>query len=306
MGTVALLAAFLLAASANPITNSNDHSPEDAPDAHDTHTDSDHVTDSDHSSQSSSRGDTVSSSDEPRASSNEAPQNTENPVDPDNTDPYSGDSDPGHLDKENSNNGGADSSDGLSSEVSTASTASTTSPSIEDSTTTNTTIPEDADPVDCRARNPKKHIYLECQFSCEGDMMELALDNSTCLLNYTLNAAAANASTRPNGNKTGVCLKGDCVPKPAEVTEATPEPSPTDLTSTPSITEASPESSPTETTHTTGITENESTLTTPKSGASLESSSPEAPTWPDDSGVNSTISSEPPLPTRDFSPVAMA
>lgn len=233
---------------------------------------------------------------------------------PQNTDGFTVDEDEGHANEhENATepsggSGGANNDkakDDPTSLNDSASTTSTEGPTIEDSETKNITVPDDADPVDCQARNPKKHIYLECQFSCQGDMMELAQDNSTCLLNYTGNAANDNDSNWPNWNKRGVCQRGECVPNATQVTTANPESSPTGVTFTTGFTETIPDSTPTGTATTIGVTENVYQTVTPKSTITPGSSSTERNASSMKSGMESKIPSNPSPPTSDFSPVAM-
>lgn len=313
MGILVLLTAFLLAASANPIGNSREDSVGTA-----SHNEAEDVRSTNDESQLSSGDDTTSDTNEAPTSIDEVSNSTEHTGDGSNENSQNGDVDnedtrnedvhSGDVGDENSDNGDTtnsnsnnedvnneDANNGNSpngavhtSVVSTASTTPTTSPTGEDSETKNITLPADADPLDCRARNPKTHIYLACQFSCEGDMMELAQDNATCLFNYTENPADENNSTRPNWNETGVCQKGDCVRTPSEVTEAT-----------------SPASSPTGTTTAAGVTEKASEAVTPETTTSPESSSPETTTSAMNSEMDSRTTAQPSPPVPDFSPVAM-
>lgn len=115
--------------------------------------------------------------------------------------------------------------------------ASTVSPSTqpeEPEQATNSSIgpPADADPDDCRNASKPNHVYLLCSYSCEGDEMFMAVNNSRCYLNPPNLTAKYPISVMYNSkehhdNNTGVCVEGECVGKPTEDTSGPTESSPT-------------------------------------------------------------------------------
>lgn len=284
MGTIVVIVAFLLAATANPIDDASHHSsgeylntighdgshssPEELPkdDAQVSGEDTTVPHDVEHGS---------SSTDSPVSNGDDSHNQDEESVSPSDTPSVSTSSDA-------SNNSGQ----AVSSSVSTATPVSTERPIAVDTDPTNVTEPPDADPYDCKNRNPRKHIYEACTFTCGGDMVATALDHSKCLLNYTGNFTETNEPTGLKENATGVCVDGACIPKPNNATETTPQSS---TATTITISEKTPEPSVTYT----DTTENH------------ESSSPESNTNHNESVVAIGDSSQPPPSPQDDVPVAM-
>lgn len=227
MGIFVYLAAFLLVASATPIENLSGDSPDEPFGNHDevSRTDAPSFSDGDGASTGSQDfdGDDTSTQNKGPASSSEISSvSTE-----DNTANNTGEEDvtasASTVSTASTENNTTDQSEfgTPSTLVTTDSTTSTIRTTNEDADSTNITEPADGDPVDCKTRHPETHVYLLCQFECGGDMMELAPDNSTCLLNYT--AETGNISVPQGYNYTnsstiyheGVCENGVCVPRAA-------------------------------------------------------------------------------------------
>lgn len=279
MGTIVVIVAFLLAASANPIDDASLHTNGESSNTngHDgSHSSFEELPKDD--SEVSHADDTAPpdeengfSGGEPQVSSGDESENQdEETASPNDTPSVSTGSDA-------SNNSG----NTVSTSVSTATPIST-----ED--TANVTQPPDADPYDCQNRNPLKHIYDACTFLCGGDMMGTARDYSRCLLNYTGNFTEESEPTGLNENATGVCFQGTCIVKPNNATETTPQsPTVTTTTTTPTISESTPEPSMAETV------------------ANPETSGTGSPTTPNDSDVGIDTSSQSPPSQLYEGPVAM-
>lgn len=288
MGTIVVIVAFLLAASANPIDDGSRHSSGESsdPNGHDgSHASHDELPSD--VAQVSGESDTnrhdeeneSSGGDSPVSSGDDSQAQDEETASPSDTPSVSTGSD-------ESNNSGMP----VSTSLSTATSISTEGPIDLVTDTTNVTQPPDADPFDCQNRNPRTHTYDMCTFGCGGDMVETAPDFSRCLLNYTGNFTETTEPTGLKENATGVCLDGTCIPKPNNVTETTPQSSTATTTpTTPTISETTPEPSVTDTDR----TENP------------ESSSPESNTNHNDSVVAIGNSSQPLPSPKDDVPVAM-
>lgn len=193
MGTFVLLAAFLLAASATPIENSFS---------------------------STSVEDTVEPDQEsgppslPEDASSAASDHEDQPAE-------DGDPAGGENNNEDTNN----------TPTSTVS-ASTHPEEPEQATNSSNGPPADADPDDCRNASKPNHVYLLCSYSCEGDEMFMAVNNSRCYINPPNVTAKYPISVTYNSmehheNNTGVCVEGECVGKPTEATTGPTESSPT-------------------------------------------------------------------------------
>lgn len=293
MWTVVLFAACLLAASANPLANFNEHSTADAQD-----TDSKHASSAD-DSEMSAVDHTTSDTEEQHPPIDESPGYTgdvpsTNSENPDSENPSSGDSD----------GGDSETGDGLTSLVSTVSTTTTAGASEVDTIiteSTNITEPPDGDPYDCKTKKPETHIYKECQFMCGGDMMEMALENATCLLNHT-DLDEDNNSRGPNKNITGVCRNGQCVANSTEVTAPTSESSPAATITPTNVKEFTSETSEPED----SARGNSSQSTTTELTSTTGSTSTESPTSPEHVAVEKDSSSQPPWSTsNNNSPVAL-
>lgn len=95
-----------------------------------------------------------------------------------------------------------------------SSTADTPTPQSNDTVT----VPADADPKDCKNATEKNHTYVLCTYSCQGDEMFSAPDDSPCYL-YPENVVPGILipkqynRTEHNANETGVCFQGDCIPR---------------------------------------------------------------------------------------------
>lgn len=286
MGTIVVIIAFLLAASASPIDqSSHDSSVESSgTNVHDElHSSPDGVS-SDVGNGSGEDG-TVphdvehgSSSGDSTVSDGDYSQNQdEQSSSPSDTPSVSTNSDA-------SNNSGQ----AVSSSVSTATPMSTEPPTDVVTDTTNVTQPPDADPYDCQNRNPQTHTYDACTFSCGGDMMAQAPDYSRCLLNYTGNFTENSEPAGLPENATGVCVDGMCKQMPNNVTETTTQSSTATTTTTASTTSETtrePSAADTDTNH--------------------EISGPGSPTSHNDSVVGIQISSQSPPPQLGDGPVIM-
>lgn len=275
MGTIVVIVAFLLAASASPI----DQSPHDSSGEFS----GTNVQDDQHSSTDevpsdvdkvSGEGDTIRHDEETGSSGGGDDSQTH-----DEETPSPGDMLSVSTGSDANNNSGM----AVSTSLSTATSISTEGPIDLVTDTTNVTQPPDADPYDCQNRNPLTHIYEACTFLCGGDMVATARDYSTCLLNYTGNFTEKSEPTRLEKNATGVCLEGKCIPKPNNVTETTPESSTattttttSTTTTTPTISETTPEPSMADTV------------------ANTETSDPGSPTTHKDTDVGIDISSQSP------------
>lgn len=99
------------------------------------------------------------------------------------------------------------------------------------------TLPPDSDPPDCRNGSQLGHIFLQCEFECQGDQMEVAPPNATCYLypptaKTELRYNEMDNYTEVNSNETGVCLEGKCVPRPTDVPGFTTQSSPAESSTT--------------------------------------------------------------------------
>lgn len=239
MGTIVLLGAFLLAASANPIGEISQTPSEDAsgsgsqdlsvPDA---------VSETAHTHHSSEvpDDDAPGSGDNNELSSPPLPedvsatgteeQSPELPNDDgssidDNTTPPSPPS-PENVPApgtEVSNgdvmvNGTSDEPNTLNSTISTNSSG----PDYElPSSTVDSKPPPDEDPNDCNITDGDNHVYLACQYLCSGDEMTMARENAPCYLNQTeTKLAPLEVRSRTTTTEKGVCKNGYCVPMSTE------------------------------------------------------------------------------------------
>lgn len=139
------------------------------------------------------------------------------------------------------------------------------------------TPPPDGDPFDCNVTHPREHIYLNCSFVCGGDEAVEVTNGAPCSLNHTEIPTEDYNSTASNETVTGVCLDGQCVPKPTTVAEPTTESSTATTTTTTNVSETNPQSTTSEPTTTTAE------RTSPESPSSSknpieESTSPESTT----------------------------
>lgn len=125
---------------------------------------------------------------------------------------------------------------GESTPTSSISTASVTSIKPETSTqqsNESVSTPGDADPTDCKNATQKNHTYVMCTFSCQGDELFTAPDNSSCYLyppNVTNDIIIAEEYNHAQHKVMGigVCFGGNCVRNLSTVPEATTESSPAD------------------------------------------------------------------------------
>lgn len=277
MGTLVLLTAFLLAASANPIVNS----PEDTVDEASSKDPGD-VLSTDDETQMPPVDNTANNADEPHSPINEVPYSTENPGDTNNGDAANGDghyrdganedADNGHSNSGYEDNRDAHNEDGLTSDSTTPTTMPTednaTNSSDEAATWTNDTASDTStkpsvsnseielhkgDDSDCNFTDGANHTYQKCQFLCETDEMQVALPNASCYLNQTKTKfSSLGVRNRMEPIETGICQDGECIPRPPETSTSisTSEPSsssfPTAETSTsPSETQTSTSASTT-------------------------------------------------------------
>lgn len=240
MGTIVVIVAFLLAASANPIDDVSHHSSGQSSDnnghdespssAHEVASHAAEVTGEDIGQHDEEQD--PSSSDPSVSSGDDSQQDEETAPLYDTPDVSSG--------NDSSNNAG----DTVSSPRSPVTEISTQQSIDVDTDTRDVTQPPDGDPFDCKAPKPETHIYDICTFLCSGDMMQTAPDNSICLLNYTGNFTEKNEPTGLKENATGVCVGGTCIPKPTNSTETTGQSTTsTTTTTTPAIPETTPEPS---------------------------------------------------------------
>lgn len=269
MGTIVVLFAFLLAASANPIDKSSHISSAENSDinvqdgSHSSHeagpTDAAEVsgdgdTGSHHEEQTpSSAESTVSGVDDsPKPDEEQATSSTDSSLTGENGSPNQDGEPVSHSDTppDSIGNGGSyNTGDDVSLSISTA-TSISTEPSAQgndtdgsqhahtsseptlptnstngstdiEPPTTNVTQPPDGDPEDCRAADPMNHVYLMCQFMCNGDMMVLAKDNSTCLVGgETLSPIPTVLQDRriPENATIGFCNGGSCITRGVKAT----------------------------------------------------------------------------------------
>lgn len=118
---------------------------------------------------------------------------------------------------------GSDHGDTFSNQ--TFSTNATNDSTNTEPSTTYVTQPPDGDPEDCNAADPTNHVYLLCTFLCDGDMMESAKDNATCLLGAatpTPIPAVQEERRVPENAKLGVCSGGTCVERGVEAASPVP------------------------------------------------------------------------------------
>lgn len=303
MGTIVVLFAFLLAASANPIEKSSHISSAENSDTN--------VQDGSHlpneagltdAAEVSDGDDTVRQNEEQAPTSVESAVNGGDDSHKNEEEPFShSDTPPVSTGNGATNNAG----DVVSLPISSDTSIPTERPTDGDSETTIVTLPPDADPVDCRARNPKTHVYLECEYSCEGDIMEVARDNSTCLVNYTGPLTEDIGSTEQNENITGVCMEGRCVPKFTNATETTPQSAASATTATTAIAESSKQSTTATTSTTTTVSETTPQPPAAETTTTPASDSPKTSPNSEDSAQARDISSQSPPSPPDSGPVAM-
>lgn len=249
MGTLVLLTAFVLAASANPIVNS----PEDTVDEASSK-DPGNVFSTDDETQMPPVDNTANNADEPHSPINEVPYSAQNPGDTNNGDAANGDghsrdganedADNGHSNSGYEDNKDAHNEDGLTSDSTTPTTTSVSNSEIE---------LHKGDDSDCNFTDGANHTYQKCQFLCETDEMQVALPNASCYLNQTKTKfSSLGVRNRMEPIETGICQDGECIPRPPETSTSisTSEPSsssfPTADTSTsPSETQTSTSASTT-------------------------------------------------------------
>lgn len=269
MGTIVVLFAFLLAASANPIEksfqissaeNSNTIGQDESHSSPDAGTSDAAVVSGDGDTGAENEEQTLSSAESPVTGVDNSPKqdeeqgtsNADFPLTGEDGSPKQDGEPVSHSDTPPVSTGDAASSktgDDVSLSISTATTVST-EPSTEgndtdgsqrahtlsgptlstnstngstdiEPPTTNVTQPPDGDPEDCRAADPTKHVYLMCQFMCNGDMMVLAKDNSTCLLGgETPSTIPTVLQDRriPENATIGVCDGGNCIERGVKTT----------------------------------------------------------------------------------------
>lgn len=237
MGTLVLLTAFLLAASANPIVNSPEDTVEEA-----SLKDPENVLSTDNDAELPSGDNTANNINEAYPSIDEVPDSTVSNGDTDNReadnggahygDVHNGDADNGHLNSgdvyngdarnrnahtddvynQNSGNTDAQNEEVLTSAVGTASTTPTTT------SVSNSEIElHKGDDTDCNYTNTANHTFLKCQFLCETDEMELAPANASCYLNQTKTTfSSLGVRSRMEAMQTGICQDGECIPQPPE------------------------------------------------------------------------------------------
>lgn len=117
--------------------------------------------------------------------------------------------------------------------VSTSSVTSTKPETPTQQSNESVSTPGDADPTDCKNATQKNHTYVMCTFSCQGDELFTAPDNSSCYLyppNVTNDIIIAEEYNHAEHKVMGigVCFRGDCVRNLSTVPEATTESSPAD------------------------------------------------------------------------------
>lgn len=254
MGTVVLVAALLLAASATPLENlpgnSAEHTsyhPEEEPgpvspsfpDAV-SQTDTEYNTadpeekpdnDSDTIQSSSEHNTSVNNGDEPTSSDSTVSPSTKLSAEDDVT-----------------NNNTDDATTSLDNSAS----ENWTQPASELPSTTNyASPPPDDDPNDCNIRDGANHVYQQCEFVCQMDEVETAPENATCYLNQTQTLSQLpGVRSRTEEMEKGVCINGSCIRPPSETSLST------------STTEASTGSSTTETLVSTSTTDASKTTST--------------------------------------------
>lgn len=251
MGTVLLLAAFLLTVSANPIANSLEGSNEDGPDTHhedgpptddDSELSHQQSTNNDQGEQETSSDDLTHSTDDNEADDTEEQDTQDTSHDKsadyteDNTASNAGDEHSSSVsnDSTTSTKGGNTTNPTEVTATSSVTTVSTSSTGPDTSTQQSSdmvTTPADADPSDCRNATEKNHTFMLCSYSCQQDEMFVAPDNTTCYLhppdmmtNFRLTEEYNH--TEGNANETGVCYDGRCVRRPTEIPGAPTESSP--------------------------------------------------------------------------------
>lgn len=209
MGTIVLLAGLLLAASANPITHSDNTSIEGASDTN--HADVP-LTDASQFSDGDNTDD----------------NNEEKPALPGDT---FQDSDV--VNTANSTGDGITSSDNIDSTISTKPDIPKQESNVSDTNEDafnitggldpntgkeNVTEPPDADPSDCKNASEPDHIFLLCTYVCGGDEMLTARNYKRCYLNQTHRATIdlphSGVHINVEAAETGICLNGECVPTP--------------------------------------------------------------------------------------------
>lgn len=223
MGTLVLLTAFLLAASANPIVNSPQDTVVEA-----SSKDPENALSTDDETQTSPVDHTANNADEPHPSINEVPYSTENTGDTDNEDAahgdghyrdgHNGDAHNGHSNSGYGDNGGAHNEDGLTSAVGADSTTPTTT------SVSNSEIElHKGDDSDCNFTDGTNHTYQKCQFLCETDEMEVAPPNASCYLNQTKTTfSSLGVRNRMDATETGICQDGECIRRPPETSTSIP------------------------------------------------------------------------------------
>lgn len=251
MGTLVLIAAFLLAASATPVEILSGDSSDDHQDQHWESSVPEHTSVYD----AVSAGTQGHSPDTHSGGTSENDEN-DNSLSPSSSEDAAGRSTEEHpsgaVTDHSSDN---DTNDGPSSPLPTQDDFPTSNePQSElPPSTADSKPPADDDPRDCNITDGEDHVYSSCQFLCSGDEMEVARENATCYLNQTeATAAPFGVRTRMESNETGICRDGYCVPQPRAYPTSIP------------TTEPSTSFSSTETSMSTSTTEiSTSTSTTP-------------------------------------------
>lgn len=264
MGTIAILVAFLLAASANPIDDTSHYSSGESWNAN--------VHDGSHSSPDAGPLDVAEvSGGSDTADPNEAPSNDLPASGGHDTNDNNGEPSPPNdmLTIPPEDGTATDGEDTAPSSVTTVSTISTEphittqasnvsytgeddsiktgelDPSIEKE---NVTEPPDGDPSDCKNASVNGHINLLCTYMCGGDQVLVAENYTRCYLNQTQESTFGMNDTevqiKAKYMKTGVCIGGECV---------SPTEAPTNSSETDTSTTSSPTPAPTGTPPTTTL-----------------------------------------------------
>lgn len=113
--------------------------------------------------------------------------------------------------------------------------------------------PPDEDPFDCNITRPDNHIYLNCSFTCQGDVAVVVPNGEPCSLNHTELHSEDIKTTGTNGSIIGACYEGECIANRTGVAVPGSEPSTAETTSNSDVTGTPPKSPPGETTSTTGV-----------------------------------------------------
>lgn len=243
MGTVLILTAFLLAASANPIEQTFDGNSIEAPAGTDEDvsgsvhhpindsalpTTNEHYTQN-HGEDKDINGVSNGGSGEDQTSNSDAENASPSPVssvptsttmlntadDDEDTNTETGPTgEPGEDQTDNN-----DTDNASSSSLSSVPTSTTKLQDSKQETNDTVTPPPDADPVDCRNATELHHSFMLCTYSCQGDQMFTAPDKSPCYLNETeIRLQLFGVRSRMATTSTGVCMNGNCV-TPGELNE---------------------------------------------------------------------------------------